>query len=86
MELGAMGVTTCKLSLEAMGDKWDMIHTAPLMACLVVAVLVDSTLQALTTVSTEMVTTVHGEGQMFEEETSHMTTTISVIICTLMSV
>lgn len=86
MARGAMEVTICKLSLEVMVDKWDMIHTVLLMACLVVGVLVDSTLLALTTAFMEMVTTAHGEDLMYGGETNPMMTTTSGITFTQMSV
>lgn len=86
MALGVMEVTICKLSSEVMGDKWDMTHTVLLMACLVVAVLVDSTLPALTMAFMGMVTTAHGEDLMYEGEANLMMTTTSVITFTLMSV
>lgn len=85
MALGAMEVTICKLSSEVMVDKWDMIHTVLLMACLVVAVLVDSTLPALTTAFMGMVTTAHGEALMYEGEANLMMITTSGITFTLMS-
>lgn len=86
MALGAMEATICKLSLEVIVDKWDMIHTVLLMACLVAAVLVDSTPQVLTTAFMGMVTTAHGEDLMYVGETNLMTTTISGIISTLTNV
>lgn len=86
MALGAMEVIICKLSSEDMVDKWDMTHTILLMACLVAAVLVDSTLPALATAFMGMVTTAHGEDLMYEGETSLMMTTTSGTTSTLMTV
>lgn len=86
MALGAMEVTTCKLFSEDMVDKWDMTHTVLLMACLVAAVLVDSTLPALTMDFMGMVTTALGEDLMYEGETSLMMTTTSGTPSTLMTV
>ena len=83
MALGAMEVTICKLSSEVMADRWDMTHTVLLTVCLVAAVLVDSTLPALTTAFTGMVTTAHGEDQTYEGETSLTTTTTSGTTSTL---